>query len=576
MKRPKQYPKTDKAEQESRAILESLIDSQFVKSYLDIRDKRPNTDGTLEIVNEALVPIGELAVQLRTIGKNQTKYSCELSLVAYSETMTLPVLLICVDSTNKRAFWKHIHPLMPGVKPTQQTFTIEFSVPSDVIDDTLVYLQKWREIALDYQERIAKYLELRTEVAAGLQIEELGTSDCEKFQCFIDTINNLLDNDFIVVKRLAHPGVWKLGVGVWPASVGGYLYQIYRIPYGESQPLVCKMQRESFHPHDGSPNTISIHSSSSEYLAKPEEAGSKFVFEELSDIVRQRALPVHGCMIPMDVVTAFIDNYHLCLGISSDRDQYSVTELNQAMNRHLFDMCSAIAGMVNRGERTIHYIDLDNLQDSLRMGSKIPHTQDHRAFQFVLASKRFPVKLAFKSLDYLLANHINRIERPFARRDRGFSQGANWIWSGYTPESEIRSVKRILECSIEEYSAFVQGNHLRFPSSRYLDSDTAIFYEYEPVGSRKHEGPGINEYHIDNAHKTLPKLTVKSDKESPHIDTSRFPAISIDGTDYTSYSSSLGMASYLFQDTPVLNHIYRMLVRDLNLHYGEAGLHVML
>jgi hypothetical protein len=572
---PKPYPQTDKAEQESRAILESLIDSQFVKANINIRDKQPNIDGTFEIVNETLLPIGKFEVQLRTIGHNQTKYSCELSLVAYSEKTTLPVLLICVDSSNKRAFWKHIHPLMPGVKPTQQTFTIEFSAPSDVIDDTLVYLQKWRDIALDYQERIAKYPELRVGAATGLQIEKLGTSDCEKFQCYIDTINNLLDNDFIVVKQLTHPGVWKLGVGVYPANDGGYLYQIYRIPYGESQPLVCKMQRESFSHHDGNPYTISIHSSSGEYLANPEEAGSRFVFEELSEIVEQRALPVHGRMIPADVIIAFIDKYHLCLGISPEKDYFSVAELNQAMNKYLFEMCSNFAAMANQGDRVIHYIDLDNLYDNLTRGKNTPHTRSHTPFQFIIASERFPVKLAFQSLEYLLANQIKEIERPFARRNRDLIQGANWIWSGYTPESEIRSVKRILECSIEEYSAFVQGNHLRFPSSGYLDSDTSIIYEYEPAGSRKHEGPGIKEHHINNTRKTLPKLIVKTGEESPLIDTSRFPVISIDGTDYSSCSSSSGEASDFFQDTPVLNQIYRMLASDLNLHYGEAGLHIM-
>jgi hypothetical protein len=218
---------------------------------------------------------------------------------------------------------------------------------------------------------------------------------------------------------------------------------------------------------------------------------------------------------------------------------------------------------------------LDNLYDNLTRGKNTPHTRSHTPFQFIIASERFPVKLAFQSLEYLLANQIKEIERPFARRNRDLIQGANWIWSGYTPESEIRSVKRILECSIEEYSAFVQGNHLRFPSSGYLDSDTSIIYEYEPAGSRKHEGPGIKEHHINNTRKTLPKLIVKTGEESPLIDTSRFPVISIDGTDYSSCSSSSGEASDFFQDTPVLNQIYRMLASDLNLHYGEAGLHIM-
>ena len=52
MMEPKPYPPTDSAEQDSRAILESLINSHIVKPDIKTRSTHPNIDGTIELTND--------------------------------------------------------------------------------------------------------------------------------------------------------------------------------------------------------------------------------------------------------------------------------------------------------------------------------------------------------------------------------------------------------------------------------------------------------------------------------------------------------------------------------------------
>ena len=247
MMEPKPYSPTDSAEQDSKTVLESLIDSRLVKTDIRTRDTTPNIDGTIELVDENIKPIGKFDIQLRSIPKGQTSFSCETSLPSYSKVSTLPLLLICVDSAHKCAYWKHINPHMPELrgKEEQKSFTIHFSKASDNIDQTGIYINKWIEIVRNYQKCIEQYPIVGSELAKKLDLKDLEPAERELFQRFIDTINNLLDNDFIAVKELIFPGVWKLGVGIISSDQHHIQYQIYRIPYKEPSPLVCKLSSGS-------------------------------------------------------------------------------------------------------------------------------------------------------------------------------------------------------------------------------------------------------------------------------------------------------------------------------------------
>lgn len=566
--RPRPYPPTDPAEQAAVTVFKSLIDNRYVKADVRTRDKYPNIDGTIELVDEDGIPLGKLDVQIRAIGVEKTKYSCPVSLVAYSTRSTLAVLLICVDASNKRAFWRHISPAMPEFKDNQQSFTIDFSLVSDLIDPTGNYIQRWTQIALDYQDRISKFPILDKEVANKLKLQGVEASDRELFQRFIDTVNNLLDNDFIAVKEILYPGGWKLGVGIVSSDQSHVHYQLYTIPYREPSPLVCKLDSGFFPARQASPNAICEVISSRESIANHERAGKDFVLGEVRKIIEKRALPLYGPLLAADVLIAFVDSYYSCLGVAPDLDRYSVKDLEYALNQHLIQIWATLWSKIDIGSNVHIIMDLDSLSDFLRRYPMKPVASTRVPVNFSIQSRSFPVKAAFDALRYLVANQIKDVLRPFGRRDLPPSPGRDWILSGYSSNNEISSITHVLSHSIEEYKVFTENNRFNFPKSPYLDSNTSVIFEYEPIGSTEFDGPGFREHHIDNIHHALPKqLVFIRDAEHHHVDTSKFPNIAVDGTVYSASSSSNGFASFFFQPTPVLNLIYRMLSHDLSEHY---------
>ena len=573
---PKLFPPTDAAEQESIAVLLNLIDHQYIKADIQHRSNYPNIDGNVAVVDDQNVPIAKLEVQVKKIGDNQTKYSCPSTLVTYSQFSTLlPVLLICVDTTNKRAFWKHIFPSMPEYKPNQASSTIHFSEVSDAIDSRGIYIQKWVEIYTDYKKRLANSPTVTAEMVNQLQMTGISAADKRYFQKFIDTVNSLLDNDFITIKELLYPGIWKLGVGIVSSDPTFYRYQIYKIPEDEPAiPLVSKIKDESLFAGQWDPKVIMTASSSRDFARDPVEAAKNSVYRDIGEIIEQKELPIYGPLLSADILIAFIDRYYRCIGVQPYEDSYSVEDLAHGLNVFLYQACLAYIDNLPISPKAIIYIDLDDF-DRFLVNTKVTSlTQARTPVNFLIASRDFPIKAVFSSLRYLQANGIRQINRIFGVADRTPPKGRSWVWSRYTPENEIRSVTRVLSNAINAYTLFVSGNHLRLSDSPYLDSSTAIIYEYEPAGSRLgHEGPGLKEYHAQDAREVLPKLSViVRDPLEPRIDSSEFPTIKFNGEDFHMPMSSSTDATYLFLRAPVYNHLMQMLADDLYRHY-ELRIH---
>ena len=107
--KPAAYSKTDTPEAEAVATFEFLADKKHLKLDLRKRDKVPNIDGYIEIVDDLGCPVGKLEVQIKKLPENERKMQCPLSLFSYSERTGNPVLFVAVDTGQKRAYWHHIH-----------------------------------------------------------------------------------------------------------------------------------------------------------------------------------------------------------------------------------------------------------------------------------------------------------------------------------------------------------------------------------------------------------------------------------------------------------------------------------
>jgi hypothetical protein len=570
MTKPSPYPNTDAAEEAAVVTFRSLIDPKRVKADIRTRDKYPNVDGTIELVDQENRPFGKFDIQVRKIGDGQKSYSCPTSLVGYSEVSTLPVILACIDVSLGRAYWRHITPTMPEYKKDQNSFTIRFDETSDCVASDGVYLQKWTEIIFEFRKRITDFPKLQKEVADKLTVENLPSKDIRLFQQYVDTINRLLDDDFLAIKKILFPDVWKLGVGIFDAGDQWVSFQIYKIPYEEPAPLVCKLDGNPFHSPVHAPYAISTHGTRRESLADPETSAKSFVLDKVKQVVQERLLPVHGNLTSIDILFSFVDQYYQLLGISPNQDDYDVETLNYSLNQYMLGVCASIA--LSIAQSGIHFVplDLETVASHLRSNKVEPTPPGSIPVSFSISSRHFPISSVFDALRNILAADIKTMKRPFIPRNPKLLPGANWIWSGYNPDDEVQNVTLMLENAIPEYSEFVQRNRLKLPGSRYLDQSTSIIMEYVPTFTSGEWGPGLHEHHLrrDQAH-TLPKFAVSigSDEKSS-IDRSTFPQVTYNGINCEAITSSDSMADFLFSNTPMLNLLYRMLRHDLSEQYG--------
>jgi hypothetical protein len=105
--RPAPYSNTDEQETLAVDIFKGIVDHKQVKLDVKERDKYPNIDGYIEIVDEKRLPIGKLEVQIRKLPEYHgatPKLQCPTSLFAYSRITNNPVLLVGVDVSQRKAF----------------------------------------------------------------------------------------------------------------------------------------------------------------------------------------------------------------------------------------------------------------------------------------------------------------------------------------------------------------------------------------------------------------------------------------------------------------------------------------
>jgi hypothetical protein len=572
MHKPAPFPSTDTEEQKAIILFMSSIDPKQVKAEIKSRDKYPNIDGTVELVDSENGSFGKFDIQIRKIEENKRSYSCHSTLVAYSEISTLPVILVCVDTKNKRVYWRHITPTMPEYRPEQETFTIHFSDASDRIEADGIYFQKWTAIILEYRERISKYPLLRLEIADKLTLENVSPQDIRYCQQYIDTINRLFDNDFITIKKKYFPDVWKLGVGIYNSKPEWVSFLIYKIPFDKPSPLVCKLEGRPFTAEKEIPFEISSITTQRENLLDPDTMAKKFVFDNVKNVVEERILPIHGILTSTDIIFSFIDRFHSILGLPPNRDTFVLEEIDYSINRRLFDVCESVARQLSSENNGLMLINLDVIEEIIESLKVRPRKQPMNPIWYSIRSRSYPISSIFDSIKILTASGIGEIHRPFKKPSEEMLPGENWIWSGYKREDEIYNVQLALNNVIKEYIEFLSINRLVFTHSPYMDPNISIIYEYEPVNtSNLRKFPILCEHHIDNSSHRLPKYQIiVIDEGKTFIDVNEFPNIVLHGEPYTCNSSSRSDASILFSKIPMLNLIYKMLETDLSEHY-EMG-----
>lgn len=573
MNKPTPYPDTDYHENRAVDVLKYHLDTNRIKSDIKTRDKVPNIDGTLELVDDENHPIGKFDVQIRKIPEGVTKYPCPSSLVAYSARAILPVLLICVDIKNEKIFWRHIFTSMAEYKADQASFTIHFNSKFDVIDKTGLYINRWENLLRDYQERIANYPILKQRLKLNLELDSIQPDEIAFFQQYIDAINFVLDVQFPNVKRIVFSGIWKLGIGIGNGQKEHILYLIHKIPFGATTPVITKLDEEEINLFGESSNVhnIALTETSKENLFSKDAIyeGRKFALKIVQDAIKNRVFRIFGKYTASEQLFWFIDHYHFCLGLK-EADVYSLPDLIHAFHVYLpFWFTEATEELSDSENKFIMFDTLDDIRWDEKKIIKITSRMEEKISggasvpRILLASDKINVRSIYQSLEYLQYNNISEVHRPYAKR----APIGGWIWDGYTEAELEQRIQLILRESIFEYDEFVKGNNIKFERGSLFVDNRAMIYTYSRSQSPFGNPFFVERCIVDNSDQTLDRVIILTENQFKKNLSRGESIIKLGGKKYNYLRCEHGVAE-LFDEFPFLDTLYSMLWSDLELNYG--------
>jgi hypothetical protein len=244
--------------------LDRLFSRPEVKANFSLEDKKPDIDGTFEILKNARFD-GRFEVQIKTYNprssRNKPTYSCSVKLLNYALKNRLScVLLFVVDTEKNKSFWKYLTESYINhlnIKPTQKHITILFN-ENEFVDESNFNqcLKKWhtsfliKNNGLFFEdssiEESKKKLSSISKYFENIQLSTLSKEDIICIQKFIDRFNYLLDGDFHFLKRFHYPEMWKMGMAIGTYSSTSLTYVLYPIFWGSNDFILKKIKFSNF------------------------------------------------------------------------------------------------------------------------------------------------------------------------------------------------------------------------------------------------------------------------------------------------------------------------------------------
>lgn len=599
--RPAPYPASDTSESKSITILKSLLNEELVKAEFQARDKRPNTDGYVDLVDRDGISLGQLDVQIKTLSGSNLKarsYPCKEGLLGYCVNgASRQVLLIGVDISGRQAFWLHLsREYIKGLSKKSSAKTISVKFPTEnVISRDESYIERWVAIVKEHARRMHQFdpqIATRNNeeaVAALLAQSDPRTSASFRpefipTQYFLDELNRLLDHEFTVVKKFFYPQAWKLGIAISQFSKNVLCYALYPIFRGHNESLIRQVEsslwsktRERVDKRGGF--TVFSFFKRNPILLDPIKAARSQVHDLADQLINAHALQLSDVLLAREFLFSVIDRYRELLGLP-EQDTYLINDVAFALYEYLPRFVEYALETVCP-DRTIpaylfcdnDVIDLDMLRLAFADKQAASSTANTTlitnrvapSWLPALGSRRFPLGLFRRHLAFLSENNQSSIQRPYIKpTNLGGSAGASRMSSqAWLPIDFARNFKLVMSTFLTTYTQVVASN---FPSLQkqlsYFDTfDRAIIVLRQMPAAFGMPWEAVT-YELSSKCPSEPRYDVYCDgldvlPKLPNHDAEH--NVVIDGIEYeiTGISSSICVMDFWAQ--PLFNEVYRVL-----------------
>jgi len=544
------YSTTDEGETLAVTILRSLLDHAKVRFNFEERDKGPNTDGYVELVDEFRAPISKLEVQIRKIHDDKRRIQCPLTLISYSETICNPVLLIGVDTKQKKAYWVHVSAnLIAGlaIRSKQKTKVITFPIENVIDGKNKGYIKKWKKIHEGYARAIREYPNVKSELLELLKKSNpaLGVNrqGFRNIHLFLDRINTLLDGEFLVVKRVLYPNTWKLGLAYSRYEDNSVSYSLYPISFETNDVQIKEADSALWEKLWKQGIGIRGHNLENPIKVRPRKYAVEIVESKTLRLLKGRSLSHAGNeFLARESIFAFINRYFQSLGLEV-KDKYSVGEIEKAFGRFL----PMITNPYTRANAEI--------------------SMGHYRF-------RFGVFQEF--LSFLKSNAFEETSRVYVKKDYSRLQNGGLVYHLYSPEAIETNLRIFFDNLNAVYKSIVSVNFPRIADELPLYANASrviVFFDAKEKYESFRDAPRIDSFYLKREDQHDLEIKVYKTEERKRFNSlspdSWGKDIEIDSKKYTLVSWNRGILDFIYDEFPMFHFVYNILERNLKHYFNK-------
>lgn len=594
------YSITD--EQETLAVdtFKNLVDHARVKLDIKERDKIPNIDGYIEIIDEFRSPIAKLEVQIKKLPDDERKIQCPVSLLNYSNITSLPVLLIGVDINQKKAYWVHVkESLFGSLGTSQKTKVIDFSSQNVLDGKNTKYITEWENIAGTYREKLrstkwnASWDSLLQKSDRSLSIDG---QDIRDTHIFLDELNRLLDREFSIIKRMIYPCAWKVGLAYYKYEDNSASFTLYPISLDKNDVQIKEIDAELREHLLSEGLEWRGYLRENPIKLRPKEYAVEIIESETLRILEERLLNYGvNAFLAREFIFAFVDRFSLQLGLSQ-KDRYSVDEIERAFFQYLpIWVDEAIRFMIRVQRNRVKtpedclfgkpYFDPNMLivqimSDERKQLDQVVRERirrkDHGPKGLPLENNKFPFRVFEECLSFLKKEGFRDIDRVHSPKDYSRLQKLRGWWNLLSPEAVEINLRIFFDNLPKAYADLVSKN---FPE---LAKDLPLFGEASRVivifNVKEHytdqDVPGIKFFYLKGAKPENLKIEVYKEGD-PRVLSEGLSAdflgkdFEIKGEKYRLISCSRGILDFIYDDLPMFNFIYKILDENLREYFAD-------
>lgn len=548
-------------------------------------DKWPNIDGYVDLTDKDGHPVYIFKVQVKNLSKYAakrrlfkfTKKESRQKFLDYCErSRDLPILLIGVDLAGQRAYWRHID--RNYLKGLGKDEYIAFPEGNLIARDETDFINSWRDIA---QTEIS-----RKEITEAYQPEDLkritdtatpilGREDhrFRDIHLFLDKLNNLLDNEYNVIKKVFYLDCWKVGFACFDYTELSVGYILYPIPFNKNDVLIKGVGQELFKDFVAQGRGYKLQAQN---LIKDDP------LSEIEDIVRgklqllfQHKLLFNGCSeyLAREYVIAFVDTYFEQLDLAPNQESYGLKDIEYGFRVYLpfwLSEASLLLKHTNRNNfneriqqgRTSFFDPewIDELDEDERRSirtevlAKIKKGDEPPSLP-VHAAKLSP-RVFSEYLHFLKDRQIKEVERLYRLKD---TEDSTSLYQAYTPETMVLNIQLFMTHFLGTYKQFIENNFpLLSEDVSYTTKNERLLFVYDM--SSQLLTPTYNLYKLSKASESIEDIIeVISKQQLGGGPTQLKQEYTYQGKVYELQLVEGGSMSFMYSQTPMFDFIYRSL-----------------